>query len=293
MTVSPSSKASSSQQKSLPSSSIPPPSPSTKSAEEAFLTTVEGEISFFRSIMRARPVGQHRHFHVLAIQNAIQKDTGRLLHVESLWDKLQSCYDLDVLEAIEREAEGSNSTSPVAVRSPSPSENLARHPFFKDEYTLPFDETLDNLISQRRIRATASAPSSPVASPTPVSAPTKSQRKAAASSSGGGSGRRRARSKADLAGLVGGDSDSSALTQESGDEAVVGTPQESVVTGTDADGGTEPGEDEDVEMREPSPARSVSPKPQRGRPKGVKKGRGRPSGSGTTTTTRSSKKRKR
>ena len=54
-----------------------------------------------------------------------------------------------------------------------------------------------------------------------------------------------------MAGLVGGDSDSSALTQESGDEAAVGTPHESVVTGTDV--GTEFGEDEDVEMKEPSP----------------------------------------
>jgi hypothetical protein len=51
---------------------------------------------------------------------------------------------------------------------------------------------------------------------------------------------------------VGGDSDSSALTQESGDEGgVAETPRESVVTGTDA--GTEYAEDEDTEMREPSP----------------------------------------
>jgi MRG-binding protein len=48
--------------------------------------------------------------------------------------------------------------------------------------------------------------------------------------------------------LVGGDSDSSALTQESGDETVPPTPRESVLTGTDA--GTDQGEDEDVEMAE-------------------------------------------
>lgn len=70
-----------------------------------------------------------------------------------------------------------------------------------------------------------------------------------------GVGRKRGkntRSKLNLAGLVGGDSDSSALTQESGDEgAVAETPRESVVTGTD--GGTEYAEDEDTEMREPSP----------------------------------------
>ena len=51
-----------------------------------------------------------------------------------------------------------------------------------------------------------------------------------------------------MAGLVGGDSDSSALTQESGDEAVF-TPRESVVTGTDA--GTD--YEDDPEVQEVSP----------------------------------------
>lgn len=101
------------------------------------------------------------------------------------------------------------------------------------------------------MRATASASSSPNPSPTPVSSSTKSHQRKGATTTTSGSGRRRAKSKADLAGLVGGDSDSSALTQESGDENAAGTPRESVVTGTD--GGTEFGEDEDVEMKEPSP----------------------------------------
>lgn len=52
---------------------------------------------------------------------------------------------------------------------------------------------------------------------------------------------------------MGGDSDSSALTQESGDEGAPPTPRESVVTGTD--GGTDYAEEEDVEMREPSPGK--------------------------------------
>jgi hypothetical protein len=60
--------------------------------------------------------------------------------------------------------------------------------------------------------------------------------------------KKRGKSQSKLAGLVGGDSDSSALTQESGDEAQGETPRESVVTGTD--GGTEDGEEEDVEMQE-------------------------------------------
>ena len=67
-----------------------------------FLDTVEGEIAFFRSIMRARPVGLHRHFHVLTIRNAILRDTGRSVSVDDLWRKLRSCYDLDILEGIVR-----------------------------------------------------------------------------------------------------------------------------------------------------------------------------------------------
>jgi len=103
---------------------------------------------------------------------------------------------------------------------------------------------------------------------------------------------KRGRSKLDMAGLVGGDSDSSALTQESGDEGVAPTP----ATGTD--GGTdyaEP-EDEDAEMHEPSPAPSASSKPARNKPpKATKKTAavaGRTRAAAGSAATRGSKKRK-
>lgn len=94
------------------------------------------------------------------------------------------------------------------------------------------------------MRATLSPPSSPEgaassASPAP---PTKDR-----------ASKKRSKNKSKMAGLVGGDSDSSALTQESGDEGVALTPRESVLTGTDA--GTEELDQEDVEMRDPSPGR--------------------------------------
>jgi len=89
------------------------------------------------------------------------------------------------------------------------------------------------------MRATAS--SSPAPSPAVVSKPR--------------SGKKRGRTKIDMAGLVGGDSDSSALTQESGDEGTTGTGRGSVMTGTD--GGTDYAEDEDVEVHQPSPGMST------------------------------------
>ena len=66
----------------------------------SFLDSVEGEIAFFSALMRARPVGIHRHFHVLTMRNEIHKLTGRLLSVGEIWEKLKTCYDLDLLEAI-------------------------------------------------------------------------------------------------------------------------------------------------------------------------------------------------
>ena len=117
--------------------------------------------------------------------------------------------------------------------SPTPSDNIFNHPFFRSEFTLPQDETIDQLVSARRMRASASLPSSSPA-PSPA-ANTKS-----------GRGGRKGKSKLKvMAGLVGGDSDSSALTQESGDESVAPTPRDSVATGTDA------GEDYAEEEEEP------------------------------------------
>ncbi|KAF5382742.1 hypothetical protein D9615_002874 [Tricholomella constricta] len=255
-----------------------------KNDTAALLRSVEGEISFFRSMMRARPVGIHRHFHVLAIQNAMFKDTGRLVHIDDIWDKLRSCYDMDALEAIDLEAEGyespkSTKSTPVSMRSPSPSQNLSGHPFFREEFSLPFEASFESLISQRRMRDTLSPPSSSP-EPSPMSKPR--------------GGKKRGRTKLSMAGLVGGDSDSSALTQESGDENGVESPRgASVVTATDP--GTDHADDEDIEMREPSIAPSTSPKPTRGRGKATKKGagRGRGGGAGSAPIGRPPKKRKR
>ncbi|KAF9013246.1 hypothetical protein BDQ17DRAFT_1343050 [Cyathus striatus] len=229
--------------------------------------------------MRARPVGKHRHFHVLAIRNAIHQTTGRMIRVETIWKKLRDCWDLDALDAIDVEAESyvvprrGTSSKPISIRSPSPSENLARHAFFRQEFSLPyFDPTIQSLLDARRLRDSVSVASTPPATPTP--------------------GRKR-KSKADMAGLVAGDSDSSALTQESADEGGVGI-EGSVVTGTD--GGEDSVEDEDVDMRDPSPEPveeppSEQPMPRRrGRPP---KNRGRGRGAAPAPATRGAKKRKR
>lgn len=276
---------------------------------DEFLDTVEGEVTFFRSLMKARPVGLHKHFHVLAIRNAIHNDTGRVVPVDSIWAKLRTFYDLDALETavscsvisffhclnIHQETDGfdtptsSQDSTPHNMRSPSPSQNLSRHPFFRDEYSLPNEETFNNFVSERRIRATAS-----LASSTPAPSPRQPSKSKKAKIT------KRSKSKADMAGLVGGDSDSSALTQESGDEGAMFTP--SVVTGTDA--GTDSEEDH-PDVQEASPGKVVllppyprlmysgQPKAARGRVKQLARGgmvaRTR---AGSTNNARGAKKRK-
>jgi hypothetical protein len=78
-----------------------PAQPNFSTAESLeFLATVNGEIAFFRAIMKARPIGIHRHFHILNIRNAIHRDTGHWVSIESVWEKLRALYDMDALEAI-------------------------------------------------------------------------------------------------------------------------------------------------------------------------------------------------
>jgi len=217
--------------------------------EPPFLDTLEGEISFFRSVMRARPVGIHRHFHILAIRNAIHRDTGHWVQMEELWDKLRDCYDLEILESIEADGydtPNSKGSPAMPVRSPSPSDDLFSHPYFRQEFTLPHDPSIEAHIARRRMRATASIPSSsPTPPPLSIEKPTRTSKK--------GKGRLK-----NMAGLIGGDSDSSALTQESGDEGFSPAPPRlgSVATGTEA--GTEYAEDEDDAMEGQSPAEPLS-----------------------------------
>ncbi|KAJ7069732.1 hypothetical protein C8F01DRAFT_1113761 [Mycena amicta] len=226
-----------------------------------FLSTVEGEIAFFRAIMRCRPVGIHRHFHLVNVRNGILKDTGQTVSIDALWHKLRDLYDMDALEAIDSENAGYEAARQRAAMP----ETLA---YTLEDYSIPYDSRVEEIIAQRRLRDTPS-PFSPIPSPKPAVAPPPRRV---------GRPRKRGKSKLDMAGLVGGDSDSSALTQESGDElAHSPTPRDSA---TVTEGGTEYGGDEDVEMRDASPEstapRKKPPTGRRpGRPRGGGRGRGK------------------
>lgn len=127
----------------------------------------------------------------------------------------------------EYDSNGSNSSTPQPPSSPSLSDNLAIHPYFRSEFSLPIDNYIDSLIVARRTREAESPPSSPARS---SSAPVKPKT------------RKRKASKADLAGLVSGDSESSDLTVESAEEDEFGkspSAKRGVSDSTGTDVGTE------------------------------------------------------
>lgn len=144
---------------------------------DEFLDSVEGEISFFRSMMRARPVGIHRHFHVLAIRNAIHNDTGRVIPIESIWAKLRTYYDLEALEsavrrqplsiarlttALTRRPHRKRTGSTTRVPIPKP---YARRPPQRTSHAIPFSAT--NSPCRQTRRSTRSSPFAASAQPPP------------------------------------------------------------------------------------------------------------------------------
>ena len=70
--------------------------------DQHVLDSVDGECHFFRSLMRARPVGVNRFFHIITMQAAIEKGVKQHVPIDDIWRKLESCYNLEQLEHLVR-----------------------------------------------------------------------------------------------------------------------------------------------------------------------------------------------
>jgi MRG-binding protein len=146
---------------------------------DAFLRTAAGELALFRALVRARPVGLHKHFHVLAIRAAVLHDTGALVPPAAIWRALAAYFDLARIDLLVRarapdrtcvlrrgawqEPDGvpmhGRAPPPVAdvVHWPTTASGLATFPYFVSEFALPADAATDALVAARRA---ASRPSS-------------------------------------------------------------------------------------------------------------------------------------
>lgn len=79
----------------------PPPDASTSKLPAAppdFLSTPQGELSFFRSIVYHRLVGPEKHFNLLAVVRNIRNHAGKHVDIDQVWEKYRQVYNEEVLE---------------------------------------------------------------------------------------------------------------------------------------------------------------------------------------------------
>ncbi|KAH8825391.1 chromatin modification-related protein EAF7-domain-containing protein [Flagelloscypha sp. PMI_526] len=202
------------------------PSAAMPSSSAAFLDSVEGEISLFRSIMRARPIGIHRHFHLIQIRASVHAETGVLLSVQDIWAKLRTCYNLDALDALDENG-FSSSTTPTTPSSQT----------VLQDFELPRTSSYESLMQIKRQHDADS-----------MSATSREVTPETASQLGRSTRKRRQTSKARSNVLLPGESDSSLTEQSVDDLDTDGRREDSVAPTTDEGDATEDdNEDEETE----------------------------------------------
>ncbi|EDV22277.1 MRG/MORF4L-binding protein [Trichoplax sp. H2] len=63
--------------------------------------TADMEVKLFRAMKGHKPVGVHKHFQMAFIHQRLQELTGENLSVKSVWDHLNTLYDLAALDEME------------------------------------------------------------------------------------------------------------------------------------------------------------------------------------------------
>ena len=56
------------------------------------------EIALYRGIIRSRPIGVHKHFHIISIANYMSQQLGETVSIQRIWQSLSTLYDLEALD---------------------------------------------------------------------------------------------------------------------------------------------------------------------------------------------------
>ncbi|GAA5966895.1 hypothetical protein JCM3765_001290, partial [Sporobolomyces pararoseus] len=156
------------------SSKLPPAPPD-------FLSTPQGELSFFRSIVYHRLVGPEKHFNLLGVVRDIRNHAGKHVEFDQVWEKYREVYNEEVLEttwadqeltAIERDGLESRINEldpPILKKSELESLDLASKPYSRIfplvEFSLNPEEYLATTAFERGQRGPEDAPDSPIEAP--------------------------------------------------------------------------------------------------------------------------------
>ncbi|KAI8941707.1 hypothetical protein NX059_002915 [Plenodomus lindquistii] len=121
----------------------------------------EQETQLFKSMMKWKPTGLHKHFRMISIHNDMRShgyatEDAPHTRIPGIWKKLHELYDLDTLDAREIEFAFSEDPDPVDP------EEAAGIP----EFELPEDEFGDLMWHKRFHREDSAAASSPAQIPT-------------------------------------------------------------------------------------------------------------------------------
>ncbi|KAF8725345.1 Chromatin modification-related protein EAF7, partial [Rhizoctonia solani] len=117
-------------------------------APDGFLDTLEGEIALFRSIERARPVGMHKHFHMLTLRRSIRNESGFWVNVADIWAKLATLYHLDALDDMDEQQFHPVTGRLIVYPSVWDADELYSYPAF-NEFALPYSQ-FNELMHVRR-----------------------------------------------------------------------------------------------------------------------------------------------
>ncbi|KAH7323316.1 chromatin modification-related protein EAF7-domain-containing protein [Rhizoctonia solani] len=117
-------------------------------APDGFLDTLEGEIALFRSIERARPVGMHKHFHMITLRRSIRNESGFWVNVPDIWAKLATLYHLEALDDIDEQRFHPVTGQLLLWPAVWDADLLYNFSAF-DEFSLPYNQ-FDDLMNARR-----------------------------------------------------------------------------------------------------------------------------------------------
>ncbi|CAG8546069.1 5236_t:CDS:2 [Acaulospora morrowiae] len=112
---------------------------------------VKMEIEFFRAIMKHRPVGIHRHFHMVNVHRDFNANSAVKCTIPELWERFGTYFNLSKLEELDREFNEEVDEDSAYV-----------------EFNLPMDEYYNLMIENSKAGSSRG--------PSPSPAPSRSQK---------------------------------------------------------------------------------------------------------------------
>lgn len=122
----------------------------------------QAEVTLFRGIMRYRPVGIHKNFHMICLHDYFNKNAAVQVSIDELWNKLETLYDTEALD----EMDDTDDESEDAIDSKGRI-TLSEHMATLRGFSLPIDD-YETLMDEHRL-ASSNASARMSASPSALS----------------------------------------------------------------------------------------------------------------------------